>query len=184
MTGCPAITKTSVTLPNVTLPSIFKNWVCVFFSMDKWIYWCLTTYAYDFGGTHEVSNFWADERMIGCPAFTKTSVTLTNATLSCIFQNQVCVFFAMDKWIFGCLTTYAYDLGGIQKESNFWADEQMIGCLAIILTSVTLPFVTLPLLPYTCNLTVVGPMMCLIFERMNGWSDVLLSTRHLLPYQT
>ena len=62
--------------------------------------------------------------------------------------------------------------------------ERMIRCLAIILTSVTLPFATLPLLPYTCNLTVVGPMKCLIFELMNGWSDVLVLPRHPLSYQT
>ena len=122
--------------------------------------------------------------MIGCLCITKTSVTLPNITLPCIFQNQVCVFFSMDKWIFGCLTTYAYDLGGTQEVSNFWADERMIWYSAIILTSITLPFATLPLLPYTCNLTVVGPMKCLIFELMNGWSDVLVLPRHPLSYQT
>ena len=88
-------------------------------------------------------NGWLDVLVLN-----KTSITLSNITLPCIFQNRVCVFFSMDKWIFGCLTTYAYDLGGTQEVSNFWADERMIWYSAIILTSITLPFATLPLLPY------------------------------------
>ena len=96
-----AIILTSVTLPFATLPLL--------------PYICNLTVV----GPMNCLIFERDERMIGYPAITKTTVTLPNITLPCIFQNRVCVFFSMDKWIFGCLTTYAYDLGGTQEVSNF-----------------------------------------------------------------
>ena len=97
MIGCLAIILTSVTLPFATLPLL--------------PYTCNLTVV----GPMMCLIF---ERMIRCLVINKTSITLPNVTLPCIFQNQVCVFFSMDKWIFGCLTTYADDLGGTQEVSN------------------------------------------------------------------
>ena len=76
------------------------------------------------------------------------------------------------------LTNYSFYLGGTKEVSFFWVVDWMIGCLPIIFKFVILPFVTLPLLPYTCN------MKCLIFEWMKGLSEVLLLLWHPLPYQT
>ena len=57
--------------------------------------------------------------MIGCLGIKQNIHYLIKHNLNLHFSKSGLCIFSMDKWIFGCLTTYAYDLGGTQEVSNF-----------------------------------------------------------------